>query len=59
MLEREPTRETSNESHRPLENLPKMAPNSVLELAEENWVKSLSKELRKANEKKRKWEKTP
>ena len=49
-LEQEPAIERSKETKRPLENLPKMVPNSVYKLMKESWVKSLWEEVRKANE---------
>ena len=38
------------EHQKPLETTPLMVPNSVSELTEENWAKSLWEEVRKAKE---------
>ena len=57
--EQEPTMEKSEETKRPMENLSETVPNSVFELKEENWVKNLWEEVRKANESKDNKGKTP
>ena len=49
MSEQESTWETVEEALRPLEMTPQMVPNSILELTEENWVKSSWEEVCKAN----------
>ena len=50
MPEQEPMWEMTIESQRTFETLPEMVPNSLLELMEENWVKSLWEEVWRANE---------
>ena len=47
---KEPLQETVEESQRPLETTPQMAPNNILEVTKENWVKSLWDKVCKANE---------
>ena len=50
IIELEPTRKMPIKSWRPLETLLEMVPNSVLELTEQNWLKSLWEEVWRANE---------
>ena len=55
----EPSPEMDGEHQKPLETTPLMVPNSVSELTEENWVKSLWEEVRKAKENAHHKEKAP
>ena len=55
----EPMKEMAEESQKPLEATPLRVPNSVSELTEENWVRSLWEEVRKAKEAAHNKEKAP
>ena len=59
MPEQEPIQEMVEEFQRPLEIVPTMVPNSVSELTEEKWVKSLWEEVQKANETNKNKQKAP
>ena len=55
----ESLQEKVEESQRPLKTTPLMVPNSILELTEENWVKSLWEEVKRANKTTNNKEKAP